>query len=488
MDAQDQVELAQIKNRAIGGIITFTARTFFIQVFSFFATFLLTIMLSPKAFGIFYIVSAALSLFVYFSDIGLAAALVQKKEKPTKEDLSTAFLIQQGLIIALVVIGITLSRLVGKFYGLDQQGIWLFRILIFSLFLSSLKTIPSIILERGLSFTKLVIPQIVENVTFYLTALVLAYLKFDIASFTWAVLARGIVGLITIYIISPWKPSLSFNKKSAKSLVSFGIPFQLNSILALFKDDLLTVFVGKLLPAAQVGFIGWSQKFAFVPLRFIMDNVIKVTFPAYSRMQHDAKSLKNAVDKSLFFVTFLVYPSLVGIMILMPRLTKLVPNYSKWEPALPLLIFFTINAAFACVNTTLTNVMFAIGKPNIVLKLMIFWTFLTWFLTYPMIKSFGFLGVSIASAFVAASTSVIIYFVKKEINVSVIKNVYAPFVASLIMFFGAKFIGKQLPNNYLGLLEIFVISTFIYLVAVLLMLRKVIIEDIKTVLFSIKVN
>lgn len=484
--AETILDIELIKKKAISGIVTFTIRTFFVQAFTFFATFVLTILLEPSIFGVFFLVSSILNLFVYFSDIGLAAALIQKKEEPTKEEYSTVFFLQQLIIISLVIIGLLFSQNIAYFYKLDNQSLFLLRILIFSLFLSSLKTLPSIILERHMNFTKLVIPQILENIVFYSIAMTLAYYNFGLTSFTWAVLARGFIGLGALYIISPWKPTLAFDLKKAKTLTSFGVPFQLNSILALLKDDLLTVIVAKFLPHAQIGYIGWSQKFAFVPLRFFMDNVIKVTFPSYSRLQHDLVILKQAVEKSIFFVTFLVYPSLAGILIIIPKLVNIIPNYHKWEPALPLLLLFVINAAFAAVNTTLTNILFALGKPNIILKMMVFWTILTWILTFFLVKEFGYYGVAMASAIVAASTSITVYFVKQVINVSIFKNIYAPILATTSMFVISKLLEPLLPNSLLGILLIVAISVCIYAISAYALLGKKIITDVKTIINTIR--
>src|SRR3989344_7544028 len=292
-------DLEFIKKKAISGIVTFTLRTFFIQIFTFIATFILTVIIDPAVFGIFFVVSAFINLFIYFSDIGLAAALIQKKQDLTKEDLSTTFTIQQLIIVTLVSVGFIFSTKIAHFYHLDTQGLLLLRVLIFSLFLSSLKTIPSILLERKLNFTRLVIPQIAENIVFYTTAIILAMQGFGISSFTYAVLLRGIVGIVVVYTVSPWMPSFKFDRAIAKKLVSFGVPFQVNSILALLKDDLLIIILGKVLPFAQLGYIGWAQKWAFTPLRFFMDNVIKVTFPSYSRLQENKEHLEKAINKSL---------------------------------------------------------------------------------------------------------------------------------------------------------------------------------------------
>jgi len=488
MADQVQIDIELIKKRAITGVVTFTLRTFFIQAYTFFATFILTILIAPEIFGIYFVVTAIINLFIYFSDVGLAAALIQKKDEPTRQDLVTTFTIQQLIVIVLVLLGLMFSRFIAEFYNLDENGLILLRVLIFSLFLSSLKTIPSVILERNLSFTRFVIPQIAENFVFYTLTIILAFLNFGLASFTWAVLARGLVGLILIYVLSPWKPSLGFELKSAKRLVSFGIPFQLNSIIALVKDDLLVVFIGKILPFAQVGYIGWAQRFAFLPLRFIMDNVIKVTFPAYSRLQHDVRYLSTAIEKSIFFVTFAVFPIVTGMIAVAPKVISNIPNYGKWEPAIPLLYFFGINAMFAAINTTLTNTFFAIGKPNIILKLMVFWTTLTWVMTLVFVKYFGFIGVAVASAIVAASTSIIIYFVKKEFELSIIKNIYAPLIASLIMFVIIRYIGNILPLGYLGLTTQIVLGFTIYFGIIFVLIRNKLFESLRVVLSSIGVK
>jgi len=487
-DSDNQLDLELIKKKAISGVVTFTLRTFFIQAFTFVATFILTILLDPSVFGVFFVVSAILNLFIYFSDVGLAAALIQKREKPTKEDLTTTFTIQQAIVFSLVVVGLIFSSKIAHFYKLDSQGLLLLRVLIFSLIFSSLKTIPSVILERNLSFQRLVIPQIFEQLVFYSLTIFLAVKGFGLTSFTYSVLARGIVGLVLIYLLSPWKPSISFNKQSAKKLISFGIPFQLNSILALLKDDLLTVFIGKILPYIQIGYIGWAQKFAFLPLRFFMDNVIKVTFPAYSRLQENKKELANAVEKSLFFVTFFVYPCIFGIMAIGPQAVSSIAGYSKWQPALPLLYFFSINALFASVNTTLTNTLFAIGEVKIVLKLMILWTVLTWVLTYILILQFGYIGVGVSSALVAASTTVIIYFVKKTIPLKVIKNIIGPFGISIIMFIVVSLLTSHYGNSVFGLILSIVTGIFIYLGVSILIFREKLINQGFVIIRSMVLN
>lgn len=480
----EEIDIALITKRSIRGIFALTSRTFVVQLIGFVTSFVLTVFLSPSAFGVFFVVSAAIAFLSYFSDIGLAAALIQKKEPVSDEELKTTFTIQQTLIVTLVVTAFALSNFVGYFYDLNKEGILLFQALIFSFFLSSLKTIPSIILERSLRFEKLVIPQIVETLFFSITAVSLAIAGFGITSFTFAVLARGISGLLAIYIISPWKPGVGFSKKVLSRLFSFGVPFQTNSVLALIKDDLLIVYLGKILPLSEVGFIGFAQKWAFTPLRLIMDNIIRITFPSFSRLQEERSALSFAVEKSIFATSFLIFPSLLGLVILFPYFIDLIPKYSKWEPALLSLGFFSANAAFSSISTPLTNALNAIGKIKTTLYLMIFWTVTTWILTPLGVFYFGFNAVSIVSAIISSSAVFVVFLVRKYIDFNIFKVATYPALASLVMGVVLYLLSPTVIQNAYTLIFMIVLGGVIYFSMMFIMAKEQIIADIK----SIRIN
>lgn len=476
----EELDIAAVTKRSIHGVFALVTRTFFIQIISFVVNFLLTIFLSPAVFGTYFIVTAMIAFLSYFSDIGLAAALIQKKEPPTQKDLVTTFTLQQLLVITAVIIALSISPIIGWLYHLNRAGLFLYDALIIAFFISSLKTIPSILLERELRFDKLVIPQIFETIVFNGVALVLAIKGFGVATFTYAVLARGVSGLIVMYIIAPWKIRIGFSKPAAKHLLSFGVPFQLNSFLALIKDDLFIAVMGKFLPLAQMGYIGFAQKWAFAPLRLIMDNVIRITFPSFARLQHEKEHLTRAIEKSLFALSFLIFPSLVGLVMLAPSFISVIPKYHKWEPAVLSLGLFAINAALSSISTPLTNAINAIGKIKMTLYFMVGWTIATWVITPIAIMLYGFNGFAGASALIAVSVVIVVWFVKREINFS-LKPLSTPFIGTIIL---GIFLFAVTHVITLDLFEIFgaiAIGAFLYLSVVYLLARKELIRDIATI-------
>lgn len=478
IDPTDSLTVDDVKKKVVKGAAILTGRTILMQAVSFISAVLLTVFLTPANFGVFFLVSAIKNFLGYFGDIGFAASLIQKKESLTREELKTVFTAQQLLVLSLILLVIILTPIIKIIFNLEENAVYLLWAVTFSLFLSSLKTIPTVLMERRLNFNKWVIPQIIESLTFNLIAVYLAYQGMGITSFTIAVLLSGIFGLVSVYFIQPWLPGISFSPSSFKSIMKFGLPYQINTLLAMVKDDGMILFLGGILGTGGIGLLGWAQKWAYAPLRFFMDQVIKVTFPAFSRLQDKKMELSGIVSKSVFFICFFVFPSLVFLNLSASTLVEIIPKYNKWEGALFALYILTITSALAAVTTPLTNTLNAIGKISITLKLMIMWTILTWiFVPYLAIK-FGLNGAALGFTFVGITSVLALYVVSKYIKVNFLKSVGKPLLGSMFMA-GVLLLIKYQINPSLFQIIFMIIAGFISYLLIMLVLEKDLINLIK---------
>jgi len=487
MDKTDiEVDLETVKGRAVKGVVALTGRTFLLQIISFFGFFFLTVFLGRAEIGLFFAISELVAILGYFSDIGLAAALIQKKEKPDLRDIRSTFTIQQGLVLTLVFLVFIFTPWLKGFYNISQAGIWLLWALTAGFFLASLKTIPSVLLERKLRFDLLVVVEIVETMLFYGLAVVLAWQGFGVISYAWAVLIRGLAGVILIYILSPWPIGFAFEIQSLRHLLKFGVPYQANTFLAVVKDRLMNVFLWKIIGVEGVGILGWAQKWAQMPLRFIMDSVMKVTFPAYSRMQEDKEELKKAIEKTLYFVSLLTFPMLVGIALLAHPLMNIIPKYQKWEVALLALGLYVINSAWASVTTPLTNALAAVGKIKIVFKLMVMWTVLTWALFPVLAIRFGYNGVAAASALVATSSIIAILLAQRHLNFDFFSSIKNPVIATISMGILLWFLRPLLEGSFFGLIALVFLGGIAYILLIWILVGQEFIADLRRLLLAFR--
>lgn len=476
---EEEIGIETVKERSVKGIVILTGRTFLLQVIGLIAQLILFAYLGKYEFGVFAIVSAIISFLVYFSDIGLAAALIQKKEKPTDLDLKTTFTVQQLLVFTAIGVVFLLTPFFVSRYSLDFDGKMLLYALSVSLVLSSFKSIPSVLLERKLEFVKLVFPQILEQIVYNVVLVIMAMKGFGLASFSVAVLIRGVVGLIAIYYLQPWKPGIAFSFETLKGLFKFGIPYQINTFLATLKDDGMTIVLGGIIGPAGIGILSFAQKIARLPLTFFMDTVTRVTFPAFSRLQDEKEHLERSVTRSIFFICLLVFPSLMGIVVLSPILVRVVPRYEQWIPALIPIAFISINFAFAAATTQLTNLLNAIGKIKITFYLMIMWTVLSWLFIPILGMKYGVVGASIGYALVGLSSVFAILIVRRYVNFSIMDSMLKPLIGSVVMGLILFVLRRFLDVSVNSMLILGAVGVLVYASSMISMMGVSLIEDAK---------
>jgi teichuronic acid exporter len=449
-------EVEKIKIQTTSNILFLTLRNFGIQGISVLGFFLLTIILGKGEVGLFAIVAESIGILGYFSDVGLASALIQQKEEPSKISLRTTFTVQQILVL-LCILSVAIfypPYALNKGYG--SRELWILLSLCYSFIVASLKTIPSVKLERNLNFKLISTIDIIENTLFYVIAVIFAFLGFGVYSYAIATFIKSTIGLIIIYRFSSWPVGFAFSLKTAKKLFSFGIPFQLNSLIAMAKDRFSTLLVAGILGRESFGILSWAQKGPRIPLSF-MDAIMRVTFPTFSRLQDEKEFLKKSLEKSTFFIALIVFPSLLGICLIAPDFINLIPKYDKWMPAIVPLYFFAASYAIASVTTPITNAFNATGKIKTTTKLMIMWTVLTW-VFYPILSlKFGYIGTSIAALIVGLSSFVVWFLAKKYFDVNILKTIIHPLVASLAILV------IVLPISYLSLAPLVSILMKIFL-------------------------
>ncbi|MDP2585783.1 MAG: oligosaccharide flippase family protein [Candidatus Levybacteria bacterium] len=474
-----------IIKRSIRGIFTLISRTFILNIISFVSFMVITSALAASEIGIYVAVIAIQRVISFFTDFGLGAALVQKKEELKQEDITTTFTVQ-ALITFLIFIIVFVF--LGKFailFRLNAEAQRLLLVLVFTIFLSSFKTIPSILLERSLKFGKLVLPQIAESLVFNGIVVILVLKSYGIASFSWAFLISSLIGIPFYYLVSPWKIRIGINRKSLNHL-KYGMQFQAKNILGTIKDDLLTVILIRFLSFTQIGYIGFAQRLAFYAYRFVVDSVTKVTFSAYSRAQHDLAFLKQAIEKSLFFVSASMFPILFGLIVVSPYLIKFYPNWhNKWEPAAFSIVFFCLNAAVSSLSGILVNVLDATGKVKVTLRLMVMWTVLIWTLTPLLIYLYGYNGVSVASFLVTTTIFYTVFLVKKIVEFKFISSIAKPLISTLLMTIVVYILSNLFAKDLLSLVFVILTGGIAYSVCLLVLSGKELKADL--VRFGIKI-
>jgi O-antigen/teichoic acid export membrane protein len=198
-------------------------------------------------------------------------------------------------------------------------------------------------------------------------------------------------------------------------------------------------------------------------------------------LQAHPNVLKKAIEKSIYFISLAIFPVLIAMSLFIQPLIMVFERYAKWQPAVPSFIMFTLSVLWAAISTPLLNALNAIGKINQTLKLMLFWTILTWVLTPILIFFVGYNGVAFAALLISFTSILSVILIKKYVAVNIWQNVNAQLFASLAMvmigILGMSIWTQSLTKVLLGL----AISALTYAISFYLISGKRLLREIKTI-------
>jgi PST family polysaccharide transporter len=446
----DENELKIIKKRGIVSAFSLLAQSSYSAILGFIAFFVLTYKSGIELLGIYSTVLASLSFFNYITNLGLAAALIQKKDVKSV-DYNTAFYIQLFLVTIAVAIGFFFGEVIINAYkDVPPNTIYLYWSLLISLFLLSLKTIPSVLLEKNVEIYKNVIISSIENTVFYVVIIVLVFFNYTIEALIAAVLIRATLGLISMYVLKPWWPSAEFSFHSLKELLSFGLPFQGNSFLALVKDDLMIIYLGQVIGLPALGIVSFGKKYAEMAVRLVTDNINRVAFPVLSRVQDNKELLSKSLMSAVFFSSLIVFPIIIGAALTFDSFLKIVDGYfDKWSGALFSFYFFSASALLVSLTTPFINLFNASKKVTLSLLFMVLWTVLMWAFIPLLVNIYGYDAISVVFFIVSTTVIFVIWKAKEIVHFSLWQTLQGVLVASSAMLLYLSVI-RLISLNFFG--------------------------------------
>lgn len=428
-------DLKKVKTKSLWSAASLFLQSSYSAILGFGAFFILTIKSGTHLLGIYNTVLASMSFFSYITNLGLAAALIQKKDTQ-QIDLNSAFYTQIVLVGIAVGVGFFFSdEIIAQFQDLPPNAEHLYWALLAALFILSFKTIPSVLMEKQVEIYKIVLAQIVENSLFYLIIIGMVYLNYELEALIIATLARALVGTIIIYFLHPWKPTFSLSFRSIYELLKYGIPFQGNSFLAMIKDDLLIIYLGSTIGFEKLGIVSFGKKYAEMAIRLITDNVNRVSFSLFARVQDSAEHLKQSVEKVLFYNSFIVFPIILGGLFVFDSFLKIIPGnyYDKWEPALFSFYFFSLSALLVSMTTPFINLFNAIKKVGYSILFMILWVAILWILIPIGLKFYDYNIISVAFLIMSLTFIFVLLTAKHLVSFSFFHTLKGVWIASAAM-------------------------------------------------------
>ena len=448
---KEEVKRYKIKQRAIEGFFFMSFRRILLYITAFVSNIILARNLSPYDFGIFGIMSFLVSVISTINDLGLNAAIIQRKKEINEYEKTSIFIFELILTLLYSAIFLIIFPFILKnVYKITIDLTYPMLVMLTGTIFNTIATFQIAFLDKELEFKKVSFIEITSTVIYEFSAIVMSFFHMGFLALVWGFAILNLTQVLFVLRVSTLPQMKKFNFKENNKFLKFGISFQLSNIVNFVKDSLTPLFIGSFAGASAVGFVDWAKNVVTIPT-MVTDSFGRIAFPAYAKFQHDKEYLGHLISNSIQIITFATFPITLYIAIFGKDLIRLVYT-DKWLPALPALYFFSLGALFTGISVPLYYGILALGESSIIFSLSIILLILEWGFGIPMIFRYGFLGIAIIAGPISWIFACLYYFLLKVRSVHVnmkttlLKNLPITIVTFTIIFLLKQLFRSSLPQ------------------------------------------
>jgi O-antigen/teichoic acid export membrane protein len=323
-------------------------------------------LLLPEQFGLIGMLTIFMVLAQSFLDSGFGAALIQKRDV-TNIDISSIFYF--NIVVGLVAAGLLciVAPWIAAFYS---QPILtpLTRALSLTIVINSFALVQNTLLTRQINFKTLTKIGLMSSVLSGIIGISLAASGFGVWSLVVQQISSTLFRTVFLWLLKTWRPVLIFSIGSLREMFSFGSRVLASGLLSTIFDNIYLVVIGKLFSATDLGFFTRAKQFGEVPSNQLTWMVGRVTFPVFSTIQDDPARLKKGLKKAMTTLVLVNFPMMIGLLVI-ARPLVLALLTEKWAPCIPYLRLLCIVCLLFPLNWISLNVLFAIGRSDLCLRL-----------------------------------------------------------------------------------------------------------------------
>ena len=335
------------------------------QIITWAITLLIIRLLSPEDYGLMAMATVCIAFMLMVSEAGLMPALVQRQEI-NETVLRQAFGIVIVMNLGLMIILNLLAPMIAGFFA-EERLIKILQVLSLSFLFFAIQTIPEVILQRELKFKNLALVEFLVGVSSSVLTLILAFAEYGIWALVYGYIFSGLFRALALNLTAPFYKLPIFSLQGMKSLLFFGGTISVSRILWFFFTQIDIVIVGRLIGKEALGFYSVAMHLASLPVQKVSAIVNQVTFPVFSRIQHERESIRSYVIKGIRALSFVAFPILWGISSIANEFVMLFLG-QKWQQVILPLQLLPLMLPLRMIINFLPTAIDALGRPDVGVK------------------------------------------------------------------------------------------------------------------------
>jgi O-antigen/teichoic acid export membrane protein len=403
------------------------------QLLTLTSYFALARLVTPATFGTVAAASILVSAGAMFAESGMGAALVQWRGD-VESAAATALVVTVGGGLLLAMAAAASAPLIGLVFGSHEVTL-LAAASAGIIVLHASAVVPSVLMQRNLSFARRVIVEPAAAVAFGAAAIGGCAAGLG----TWGLLAGSYASAVVLatlsWTLARWRPRLSLASMGTwRRLAKFGRHVLASEVISRGGTIVETTCVGRFLGAGALGQYRYGYRLASQPLSAWVNIAAFVMLPAFCRISDDEPRLRRAFLRALRWMAALMMPVSVIAVPLGPTLAVALFGRPWRQAGVALAAMAAFSAAYGLVSVA-SETWKAIGRPDLLSKVNLVRLASTILMIVALLP-FGLTGVALAlsvsalltAAYAASCTSAVL-----DISLPVmLREIWRPGLSALL--------------------------------------------------------
>jgi teichuronic acid exporter len=355
-----------LKSRTLKAAVWNLFGTTVSSLFQFGVGVILARILSPSEFGLLGMVLVFVAIGSVFSEGGFGFALIHNKNATRLQETSVLIwniLIAVGVYFALWF----LSPAISSFY---QQPVLegVLRLLAIRVLIGAAGIVQRSYLMRTLNFRTLTWVNIAAAIVGGSTGIVLALQGYGVWALVWQALANSTATTVFLWVLSSWRPVWGFCWLAIRQMGSYGGKMVISGLVSTTFENINNILIGRFYAPADLGLFTRAQNLTAFTSVSISNALSSVLLPTLVQANDDRDGMCRAFQRAMQGMVALISPVIVLLFVLAEPVFILLFT-EKWVPAVPFFRMLCIPAILYPAHLINLNVLLALGRPGLYLKI-----------------------------------------------------------------------------------------------------------------------
>ncbi|MCM1140353.1 MAG: lipopolysaccharide biosynthesis protein, partial [Muribaculum sp.] len=312
--------------------------------------------------------------FSIFSDMGLGAAIIQKREL-SRRDLKSLFSYSIYIGIILGIIFFCSSWIIAKIYD-DSQLILICQLLSLNVLFATFNIVPNGLLFRDKKFKFIGIRTIVVQIVLAIVSILCAFNGLGIYSLLINPIGSSILLFAFSYAKYPMGITLKPQFGAVRKVASYSVYTFAFNLINYFTRNLDKLLIGKIFGLSPLGYYEKSYRLMLLPVQNLTQVITPVLHPVLADLQNNLKEQTVKYLKLREFLSIIGFPLSVFLFFSARELILIIFG-NQWTDSIRVFQIFSLTVGFQITGSTIgafyqstnkTRELFIVGVINTVIN------------------------------------------------------------------------------------------------------------------------